>query len=425
VQDDPRRFARDAVLQAAWRSRLDSAWTRTYVTRYTAGAPSKEAALDAISSLQAVEAAQLTGAVQSGGAEIIDGLAPEWRELCEQGPCDQPFYQPEWIAAYVRAYAPRGEVLLVTARAAGRLVGVLPLVRTVGSYSGLRVRKLMSAGNAHTCRYDLIHGNRVDPAPAVWRALRTIPGWDVLELNDVPRTGAAARLARHAQREGHRIANARAETQAYLTLDATHGLAGVLDRVDGKFRANLRRRMRKLEAKGPVRLVRTTQVDERLERFYELEQAGWKGAEQTAIACNPATREFYDEIATVGARRGWFCLYTLECAGQAAAMFYGVRYRARYFPLKTAFDSSLRECSPGQLLTQEVLRDLAADGGEEFDFLGVLMDWKREWAPRLHAHANWYVFNGAWAHLIYSAHFRGRRALSRAFRRIARSQRHD
>ena len=58
------------------------------------------------------EAEQQTAAspvaeVQRGGVEIVDRLADEWRELCHEGPGEQPFYRPEWVAAYVRNCSPK------------------------------------------------------------------------------------------------------------------------------------------------------------------------------------------------------------------------------------------------------------------------------------------------------------------------------
>ena len=59
--------------------------------------------------------------VRRGGVEIIADLASEWRALCDEGTHAEPFYRPEWISAYVRAFAPDKQVVLVTARAGGRL----------------------------------------------------------------------------------------------------------------------------------------------------------------------------------------------------------------------------------------------------------------------------------------------------------------
>ena len=356
-----------------------------------------------------------------GGVELVDGIADEWRALCDGGGYDEPFYRPEWIGSYLRAFAPGSTVVRVTARRGGTLVAVLALIRETASVRGIPARKLRSAGNTHTCRFDLVHAPDcgAEVLAAIWRALLEEPGWDVLELTDVPADGALVRLAQHAGGQGYLTHAAPSLTPPFLTLEGSaRGFEALLARLDTKFRANLRRRMRKLEAGGPVTLIATRTVDSRLERFYALERAGWKGSERSAIACDPETRAFYDDVARSGEGFGYLCLYSLDRGSDTVAMFYGLEHRGRYYLLKTAYDESLRECSPGQLLTHEVLRDLVARGCVEFDFLGGLMDWKRDWAPDLRLLSDLHVFRGAAGRALHALGFRLRPAVARAVRKV-------
>jgi CelD/BcsL family acetyltransferase involved in cellulose biosynthesis len=355
-----------------------------------------------------------------GGVELIDAIADEWRALCDAGAYDEPFYRPEWIGSYVRAFAPSREVVLVTARSGGSLVAVLPLIKEISTLGGVPARKLRSAGNAHTCRFDLVHdtARAAEAIAAVWQALLDEPGWDVIELSDVPADGALVRLAQHARSEGYATHAAPSLAPPFLDLKGSgERFEALMARVDAKFRANLRRRMRKLETRGAVALLATRGLDTRLERFYTLERAGWKGAEQSAIACDAATRAFYDQVARAAARFGYLCLYSLDSGSATVAMFYGLEHRGRYYLLKTAYDETLRECSPGQLLTHEALRDLTARGGVEFDFLGGAMDWKLDWAPSLRQLTDLYIFRGAAGRALHALRFRLRPAVVRAVRR--------
>jgi CelD/BcsL family acetyltransferase involved in cellulose biosynthesis len=357
--------------------------------------------------------------VISGGVEVIEQLANEWRSLCEGSHYDEPFYRPEWIAAYVRAFTPDKTVMVATARSGGRLIAVLPLVREAVFIGGIVARKLRAAGNVHTCRFDLVHRNdvRESAVAAIWDALRSTPGWDVLELSNVPIDGAAGDLVRLARAQGNAAHVTRGITSPYLSLPSGDGsFENLVNRLDPKFRSNLRRRLRKLQARGPVHLISTSRADENLARFYALERSGWKGTDQSAVVCNAATRQFYDEVAEQAQSRGYLCLHALECAGRAVAMYYGLRCGARYYLLKTTYDESVRECSPGQVITHEVLRALTADRCGEFDFLGLHTDWKRAWAPRLRPHANWYVFRGPIGHLVHQLRFKLGGAIGRRLR---------
>ena len=42
---------------------------------------------------------------ERGTVELLDGVGDEWRDLCQEGACDQPFFRPEWIASSIRAFA--------------------------------------------------------------------------------------------------------------------------------------------------------------------------------------------------------------------------------------------------------------------------------------------------------------------------------
>jgi CelD/BcsL family acetyltransferase involved in cellulose biosynthesis len=250
--------------------------------------------------------------------------------------------------------------------------------------------------------------------PALWEALGATAGWDMLELPNVPEGSAVEKLARHAKARGCLVHAAPAPDVPYLRFpDGSSSFEALLARLDPKFRSNLRRRRRKLEALGPVRLVESRQPDGRLAQFYALELSGWKGEEQSAIASRDATRRFYDSIARDAARSGTLSIYALECGGKTVAMYFGLREGNRYFLLKTAYDESLGQCSPGQLITHEVLRALAAEHCTEFDFLGQLMDWKKDWAPQLRRQATWYIFRGAAGRVLHDVHFRLRPALRR------------
>ncbi|MGZ5124416.1 MAG: GNAT family N-acetyltransferase [Burkholderiales bacterium] len=350
---------------------------------------------------------------------MIEQLANEWGSLCEGSHYGDPFYRPEWIAAYVRAFAPDKTVMVATARSGGRLIAVLPLVRETVFIGGILARKLRAAGNVHTCRFDLVHRNdvRESAVAAIWDALRSTPAWDVLELSNVPIDGAAGDLVRLARAQGYAAHVMRGITSPYLSLPSGEGsFEKLVNRLDPKFRSNLRRRLRKLQARGPVRLVSTGRAGEHLARFYALERSGWKGTDQSAVVCSAATRQFYDEVAEQAQSRGYLGLYALECDGRAVAMYYGLRCGGRYYLLKTAYDESLRECSPGQVITHEVLRALTADRCAEFDFLGLNTDWKRDWAPRLRPHANWYVFRGPVGHVVRQLRFKLGGAIGRRLR---------
>jgi CelD/BcsL family acetyltransferase involved in cellulose biosynthesis len=363
--------------------------------------------------------------ILSGGIEVIDQLAPEWSALCRRSAHDAPFYGPEWTAAYLRAFVANPTVLVVTARQGGELKAVLALVREVGLMGGIPVMKLRAAGNVHTCRFDLVRSSDAVPVfTDLWNALLSLSSWDVLELPNVVRGSAAGKLARHAETAGCVVHATRGPTSPFLRLAAgAQAFEQICERTDPKFRANLRRRLRKLNSLGPVRITCTRTADEHLGAFYELECRGWKGTAGSAITCDRSTRLFYDELARRAEKSAELRLYTLNVADRIAAMHFAVQREGRYYLLKTAYDEALKAYSPGQILTSEVIRQLAREGCREFDFLGITTEWKRDWRPRLRPHANWYVFRSATGKLAHTLRFRFGSAVARQVR--SRSRRRD
>lgn len=339
-------------------------------------------------------------------AEIVSTIEPwadEWRALCAEGACDQPFLRPEWIAAYLRAFAAKQKPLILTARRNGQLRAVLPLLEECAFLHGLPIRKLRSAANAHSCRFDLIHGasDREEAVRAIWDLLKRRRGWDVIELEDVPAGGAGELLLRLAEADGFRGGQWERAPGSYLSLlalpEATDCDEVLPTLVSSKLRKSLRYYQRKLESQGTLQFRHIAYDDPHsLEQFYQLERAGWKGRAGTAIACDAATRQFYDDVARAATQHGYFSLYALELNQRPIAMQYCLSYDGRLHLLKPAFDEAFSEYSPGHLITYEVLRDLISRGFREYDFLSPHSEWKGRWAKSLRGQSACYIFRRGW-----------------------------
>ena len=332
----------------------------------------------------------------TGGVELIERLAVEWRKLCAEGRCAQPFFQPEWIAAYLRAFAADKQLIVFTVRRQGKLRAVLPLITETATLHGVPVRKLRSPSNVHSCRFDLVVGDEdeAETINALWQVLRQKKSWDVIELLDVPEGGASEKLLRLATAEGHRGGQWTQPSGAYLTLPEAGNFEVMLQELtSSKLRKSLRYYRRNLEQQGALRFSRCALDDQQLrERFYQLESAGWKGAEGTAIACAAQTRQFYDEVAGAAAKLGYYTIYSLTLNQHTIAMQFGLNYGGRFHLLKPAYDENFSEYSPGQLLTYEVLGDLLARGRTEYDFMSPISEWKSRWAKAARAQSHLYIF---------------------------------
>lgn len=336
-------------------------------------------------------------------------LEREWDELADAVAPGQPFYRHAFIRIWLDNFAPREDVrVLVQRDAAGRLTAVLPLVLRRTSFYGVPVQELASAGNEHSCRFELLARDPAIAAPAMLTHVLAQREWDVFRVIDVPARGAAWKLLESARARG--LPHGTWDSLLSPTVLLSGSWEDYQGRISSKFRANVRRRRRKLEEKGEVTLERYTGGSElmhRLEEGFALEASGWKGARGSAMGQDPATRGFYMELARTAAAEGSLVLSFLRLDGRAVAFHFALVRDGHYFLLKPAYDESMSDCSPGQLLMEEVLRDCFARGLREFDFLGPDMVWKRDWTSTARQHTWLYVFrDSVRGRALHAAKFR-------------------
>jgi CelD/BcsL family acetyltransferase involved in cellulose biosynthesis len=353
--------------------------------------------------------AELTTKLEVGGLEVIERNAHRWEELCEEA-LSAPFYRPEWVSTYLRAFEPTSEVLLLTATRGSRLVALLPLVRKRCLYAGIPVTKLTGPANVHSVRFDVV----CSPSPLgeaaieqLWKLLRRVPGWHVLELPTFPQDGACEKLMACAERDGYSTIRLHSHDGPILRLEPDRsGRRTWLHGTNRHFRHELRRFSRLLEDEmgGKPEFIRRTDTDpEVLRKFFALEEAGWKGKKGTAINSDARTLTFYEQVARVAASRGNFRLHSLELDGTMAAGAFSVRNGGCFFPLKISYDETLHRGGPGQVLFNAILEECAGNGIAEFYFGGQADRYKMCWTSETIAHFNGFIFAaGFWPRLAHT-----------------------
>jgi CelD/BcsL family acetyltransferase involved in cellulose biosynthesis len=346
-------------------------------------------------------------AAHRGGVEVVEHLADEWRDLCMEAVDDQPFYRPEWIAAHIRAFAPQAKIVLLTVRSESKLLFVLPLLQEWSVFTGVPVRKLRGPVNGHSCRFDAVRhsSSQGDVAvAAAWNHLQNLGGWDLLELHDVPEGGTISALVSAARNSGVRTAQEPMRRNPYVPVPADPNDLKKLP-ANARLRGKLRHIRRELDTQGELKFLRFEKAERAvLERFYELESAGWKGKEGSAIACDPRIRQFYDEVSQVAERFGYLCVYSLELNGELLAAHFGLSYNGRYFSPKIAYNEKFPQYAPGHLIVSEILQDCSSRGIFEYDITGIADEWKMKWTSETRLKFKYFVFNralpGSLAHAV-------------------------
>jgi CelD/BcsL family acetyltransferase involved in cellulose biosynthesis len=360
--------------------------------------------------------------VEVHGEEALSSLSGEWDAVVRSSPTGAPFALSGWTRVWRESFAPQAPLKILCARRDGRAVAFAPFIELRGRLAGCPVRLWQSPSNEHSQRTSWALGEPPEAAlPALWSRLREEP-WEMLLLKDIVAGGEVdAGLGEAAAREGFLVARWPAVESPWLPVPAPGALE---QQLDGKFRANLRRRRKKLAQQGELRLERIEggeRLDTVLEQGFQLEGSGWKGAQGTAMASQPRTRQFYTSLARLGAEEGWLALYLLSAGDRPVAFHYALQYEGTYLLLKPGYDEAVSECSPGQLLVDEVLRDLARRGAREFDFLGPRMTWKMDWTDRLRPHCWLFILRPTLkGRLLHAARFQYGPRAARWWRNLTR-----
>jgi CelD/BcsL family acetyltransferase involved in cellulose biosynthesis len=349
-----------------------------------------------------------------GNAAVIDGIADEWRQLCDAAPTSLPFYRPEWVAAYVRnCEAP---MRLLAAREADTLAAVLPFIEKRTKVCRIPVTVLRAPSDFNVWPFDVAIAPGADrrrTVEALWRSLRRTDTWDIVELPNVPQDGVLTGLLDAAERDGFATHRWPYMNSPYLALGRFDAGTSPLQVVrSSSLRKTIERGFRRAGQGGGIKAHYVDAgASELLSRMYELEAAGWRGDEGTAISSRRKDRVFWDEITRSSERFGYLSVCGLELDQRIIAVAVGFKYHGRYFGLKLGWDETQRSYALGHLLVHEIVGRCLDDGVDELHFMGLRSDWKTQWTPTTMPHATCYIFRRG---------LRGRIARGSTLRRIAR-----
>lgn len=162
-------------------------------------------------------------------------------------------------------------------------------------------------------------------------------------------------------------------------------------------RQNVRRQSNKLEAEGtPPRLTIVESPDEvadAIAAYGELEMAGWKGREGTAVHATNVQGRFYAALLTDFCARGAGKIYQLHVGDSLVASDLCIEQSGVHAVLKTTHDEAQKHYSPSTLLRYQAFRSFFDSGSiQRIEFYGRRMEWHTRWTDnvRMLYHLTWF-----------------------------------
>jgi CelD/BcsL family acetyltransferase involved in cellulose biosynthesis len=275
------------------------------------------------------------------------------------------------------ADAPR--LAVVTVRRDGRLVLVLPLVRT----RWLGLTELRWLGEPVLQYGDALVDDLPDAVELMRAALdrvRQAVRPDILRLGKVRSDAAIAPVLADlgTTETGH-------EEAPWVRLGPCNGTRSFEDRQSGKAKKNRRRLMRRLEERGAVRFVEasgaeaSTLVDAAL-----AQKRAWlhhKGLVSRGLGDDRLAR-FLADAATIEGEATGFRAYALMLDETPVAVALGFLGRRRLTLHLISYAMAYEKSGAGVLNLEAILRHAEAAGLDAVDLLAPSADYKLDWADR-------------------------------------------
>ncbi len=320
---------------------------------------------------------------------VFARLHDEWNDLLDRAVTRVPFlraeYQAAWWAGRGGGEWPDGELLVVTARdEAGALAGVAPLFRAPnGGRDRVGQRVLYLIGSVEISDYLDFVLARPD-AEAFCAGLlerlaqRDMPGWEVLDLFNLPAPSPTrAAVARAAQARGWTAGEQLLEPVPSIALpdDWENYLANMVEK---KERQEIRRKLRRAEGGDDQvtwRMIAGA-AGEDVAAATETFVAMMAHNADKARFLTDAMRAQFQTLALAAAAGGWLRLAFLDVNGEPAAAYLNFDYGNRLYIYNSAIDPRFNALSPGWVLMGYLLRWAIENRRAAFDFLRGDEDYK-------------------------------------------------
>lgn len=324
----------------------------------------------------------------------LDRIRSDWEWIVSKQSQANLFVTPLWVINYWQHRKRFGSTpkLLVAKTAGGEMVGLVPLASALGlgRKAFPQLRAVHSTGEYESdwiC--DATHVRAF--VATVWDYLISQKRqWFQLTTNVVREDSPILAAVRdecedrgltHRLQLGWKI--------PFLLTDATSGApTDVLGLVKPKYRRELRRRRKRLEALGALQFEEYNSVDDlevHFEEFVTVEATGWKGQTGTAIRCEPDAKRFWWNLARESAQQNTLRLHLLRLNNNVISGQLGIVWGGRYYCLKVGYDEAYRQYGPGALMTQHTIQRCFDDPCiKVYDFAGEAQSYMWNWTDRFY-----------------------------------------
>ncbi|HUI65614.1 MAG TPA: GNAT family N-acetyltransferase [Bacteroidota bacterium] len=345
--------------------------------------------------------------------------AEKWNSIILESSGGEVFRSYEWMSIWWEGFARRGmKLLLLSVWDGEELVGVAPLMvcRTWFGVIPVRALELVSmwkyAGSAASVLGSADIVARGDEEAVAREIVAYLSSgsrrWDLVRFHPLKENSALlAALEESSRREGRAFRLRHVFDNAVLHVD--QGLVLFRQNLSPKFRARLRQSEAKLRRRGNLGYSEVSSPDgiqAAWDAVMEVERRSWKWTKGITIN-SAAYRDFYRILAARLSEAGWLRLGFLHFQGRPVAYSLMAKTGSSAVFLKTGYDESLADCSPGSISMLIAFERLAAEGVSRINMLSGDWEYKSKWHAVPEPHCEALLFDGGiYGRLLHLLYFR-------------------
>jgi len=327
-------------------------------------------------------------------ADALGRLVPEWEALLTRVVRPAPSQSPLWLTTWWRVFG-RGTLRVVAFRESGRLVGLLPMYRSLTWHKpGLPFRSLSFLANGEKEGEEIAsdamgplaeagYEQRVAELAANLLAGEELGIWDELiglrVLRDDPANNALFEALRA---RGFQVANVVESESHYIPLPDSWD--GYLEQLSGSRRYRVRRSLRDMETWAGGRLElrcvgSQAALGEGIAVLSKLHADRWRTAGRKGVFSSPRFRAFHEAVMPALLDGGALELLSLHGPSGPVASLYNIIWDNRVLFYQCGRRTELpKKLRPGLVIHALGIQRAIANGRSEYDFLGGRARYKRE-----------------------------------------------
>jgi CelD/BcsL family acetyltransferase involved in cellulose biosynthesis len=312
--------------------------------------------------------------------DALRRIEPEWRAVWRRDPAATPFQSPAWLIPWTQWLWGGGRLSVLAVRDGAALVAVAPFfLWGYGRQPEIIRVSLLGAGISDHLGIVAAPEHELAAARAILDHLAAIADeWHVCDFQDL-RPGCP--LLRVEMPGGFAAQDGPSGVCPVLALPRS--VDELQERLDAKFRRNLRVAEKRLAAEGATFApVPSDGVRDAIEELIRLHEARWQERRESGMLCTPALCSFHLDAAPRLAREGLVRVYQLRIGGAVAAVQYNLCRDRRVYAYLSGFDPAHQRSSPGAALLAFSIRCAIEEGAEQFDFLRNGEGFKYQWGAR-------------------------------------------